>query len=380
MIDNPYYGLKNVGTNYIHDCTSVKIPVPCGNCSSCIALRQNYYIQRTQMEALNNHLFMCTLTYKPSSIPREVVNDRILYYPDWSDLQKMFKRLRNAGHVFKYLAVSEYGGANHRPHFHLIISVPKGSKDTYHDIMNLEVKWSKLFLKEWRRNYGSDRKPKYKPLCRYVCTYSGRTFDFHYINPASTLEGEADVAFYVTKYLLKADKWVDRLKSALKLNLKEDDFLEIWKKLKPRACISKGWGDPDNPAVINHIRKGIDISKESNAEFPWYISPTVGNTFPLSPFYQRRFLTMEDKLHYFFFSNNQISDDGMKPNEDYNPDMNHYQTKRLERVRKLINNRLITKDNCYDFEELKNMAYDELEDNSSSLNPCYDDWTNDFES
>lgn len=330
------------------------------------------------MEALNNHLFMGTLTYRASSIPREVVNNRILYYPDWTDVQKMFKRLRNAGHKFKYLAVSEYGGNTHRPHFHFILSIPKGPKDTYHDIMNLEYTWNKLILKEWRRNYGSDRKPKYKPLCKYVSTFRGRTFDFHYINPASTLEGEADVAFYVTKYLLKSDKWVDRLKSALKLNLSEDEFSDIWKKLKPRACVSKGWGDPKNPEVARYIRKGIDLSKESKAEFAWYISPTVGNTFPLSPFYQRRFLTMEDKLHYFYFSNNQINDDGMRMDSYYNPDRNILQSKRLARVRTLINNRLISKDNCYDFEALKNMAFEELEaDRSSPRVP--DDWSSDFE-
>ena len=70
LIENPYYGLKNVGLNRFHDCTSRFIKVPCNNCPSCIALRQNYFIQRTQMESLDNHLFMLTLTYKTSSIPR----------------------------------------------------------------------------------------------------------------------------------------------------------------------------------------------------------------------------------------------------------------------------------------------------------------------
>ena len=39
----------------------------------------------------------------------------------YSDLQKTFKRLRRAGHKFKYIAVGEYGGKLGRAHFHAII-------------------------------------------------------------------------------------------------------------------------------------------------------------------------------------------------------------------------------------------------------------------
>lgn len=40
---------------------------------------------------------------------------------DKSDLQKFFKRLRNAGHKPKYYACGEYGGKSNRPHYHVIL-------------------------------------------------------------------------------------------------------------------------------------------------------------------------------------------------------------------------------------------------------------------
>ena len=193
LIDNPYLGLSHIGYNYLHDTTSLKIPVPCGNCPTCIALRQSYFVQRTQMEALDNHLFMATFTYRQSMIPRKKVNGYTLYYPDFTDVQKMFKRLRNRGLKFSYMVTSEYGGSNHRPHFHAIISVPKGQNDSFYDIKNLEHSLSDLFLGEWRRNYGTDKVPKYKSLCQLVINHYGRTYDFHHVDSSASQAGEGAI-------------------------------------------------------------------------------------------------------------------------------------------------------------------------------------------
>lgn len=38
-----------------------------------------------------------------------------------SDLQKYFKRVRKAGHKFRYYAVGEYGSQTYRPHYHVLI-------------------------------------------------------------------------------------------------------------------------------------------------------------------------------------------------------------------------------------------------------------------
>lgn len=67
--------IPNKSFNFLHDCKSVKIAVPCGICPSCVALRQNYFVQRCQMEELDNHLFMATFTYNRKMIPSREDND-----------------------------------------------------------------------------------------------------------------------------------------------------------------------------------------------------------------------------------------------------------------------------------------------------------------
>lgn len=361
MIDNPYLGLQNVGLNRFHDCHSLKIPVPCGNCASCIALRQSYYIQRTQMESIDNHLFMLTLTYSTPCLRFLNINGRKLYYADFTDVQKMFKRLRNRGLKFSYMVVSEYGSTHHRPHFHAIISVPKGPKDTYHDIMNLECHLYNMFLGEWRRNYGSDKKPRYKALCHYIVTPRGRTYDLHYIHPAVTANGEDDVCFYVTKYVTKSDMWLDRLKSALKLNLSPERFEEVWKLLKPRCCISKGFGNYQSDEVKKHIRQGIELAKISKSEFPFFINPHSGQTFPLAPTFKRRFLTLEDQE--FFFSLSEYSD-GYKETDQVSVMQHHVKDVKLKNIRHNINSRLTSND--FLNEDISNISPEELEKGSDS--------------
>ena len=372
LIDNPYKGLKYVGLNRYHDTTSAYIPVPCGNCPSCIALRQSYFVQRCQMESLDCHLFMLTLTYSTPMIRSIDVNGRRLFYADWTDFQKMCKRLRNRGLKFRYLAVSEYGGNKHRPHFHAIISIPKGDKDTYHDILNLQYKFHDLFLGEWRRNYGSDSKPKYKDLCEKIFSFRGRTFDFHYIDPSSTDNGESDVAFYVTKYVTKSDKWVDKLKSALKLNLSNDKFVEVWKLLKPRCCVSKGFGNYSSDKVKLHVRKGIQLSLDSGSEFPYFINPYTGQTFPLAPTFKKRFLTLEDQKVFFSRSPH---DDGYHETNYLSVMQHKVRDEKLSHIRKSINSKLTSYDFVYN-EDINNISPESLEKNIDCPDILPDDWVN----
>lgn len=319
-IDNPYLGLANVGHNKLHDTVSLKIPVPCGNCPTCVRLRQSYLVQRCQMESLDNHLFFATFTYNDKHVPRLSVNGFDLMYPDFKHIQNMMKRIRKYDDLksFRYLVVSEYGGKRHRPHFHMILSYPN-SGETYGQIRNLERKLYSRFLFEWRVNKGSTRNPDYMCLSDYIVTRKGRTFDFHYVNPRATKNGEEDVAFYVTKYVLKASDYVDSLKSALKLNLDPEKFVKFWRLLKPRCNISKGFGNPTSKKVKDHIRRGIDHSVESDELlYPIFINPVTGSTFPLSPYYRRKFLTVDDM--YRFLAKNKDSDiDNFKYTDEYDP-------------------------------------------------------------
>ena len=318
---------------------------------------------------------MMTLTYRQSMIRYKVVNGRKLYYADFTDVQKMFKRLRNRGLKFRYMVVSEYGGNNHRPHFHAIISVPKGSKDTYHDILNLEYKLSNIFIGEWRRNYGSDKKPKYKPLCQLIISHRGRTYDFHYINSGLSKDGEADVGFYVTKYCLKADEWVDRLKSALRLNLKDTEFTEIWKLLKPRITISKGFGNYNSPDVQQHIRKGIDLAIASESTYPFFINPVNGSTFPLARVYQKRFFTVDDKLKLF---SNGDYEDGFSPTKPTDLNSPVVADEKLNNIRNIINSKLTSYHEISD-EQFSNLSSEQMEVDTDIPTFVVDDWSSSAE-
>lgn len=119
-IPNPNYGLSKVGFGFMKDCVSKFITVPCGHCPECIANKQMQFVQRIQMEELENHLFYCTLTYNNESLP--VVTTSTGYdirYADIRDVQNMIKRLRKSnvfGRPFRYFGVSELGSKKARPH------------------------------------------------------------------------------------------------------------------------------------------------------------------------------------------------------------------------------------------------------------------------
>ena len=312
LIDNPYYNspVKDPVFRYIHDTKNSKMPVPCGRCASCIHLKQIYLVQRVQMEALNNDLFYGTLTYNNDSLPIAEYGNIKFAYPDYSDWQKMLKMIRKdyPDLVFKYMLVSEYGGKKHRPHFHFILSLPRIS-DLLASKVGKAYELFNIFLLYWRRNYGSSRVPIWKPLCTYINRNGKYNYDLHYLDPNSSKDGLDGVSFYVTKYLLKYDDYVEKFKSLLFFNLNDSDFHEAWLKFKPRCLISKGFGliqgtyDHKNmvidESIAEHIRYGISFSDNDNsALFPYYVSKQNGSTYPLAPYYSRRFLTPEDMIIY----------------------------------------------------------------------------------
>lgn len=296
LIKNVNYGNKSSLSSF-KDSSSQFIPVPCGRCSVCLALKQNYLVQRVQMEALSHDLYFGTLTYNNDMLPTLKVGDFTLNYVDISDWQKMIKMIRKHENLpnFKYFLVTEYGGKRHRPHIHFILSFPKDSKQTLAERISFEMRLFNIFKQYWRRNIGSTRNPIWVPLFTYVRTRKSYNFDLHYLNPSLSPDGLDDVGFYVTKYCLKFDDWLDKLKSKLFLNLSEADFTDTWDKLRPRRLISKGFGSPNDETVINHINKGINLAIASDsALYPFYINPVTGATFPLSPYYSSKFLQLSD--------------------------------------------------------------------------------------
>lgn len=300
LIKNPNYGSQIRSPTYhtMYNTTDTHIAVPCGRCATCIHLRQMYLVQRVQMEALNHDLFFGTLTYNQECLPRSKFGDIEFAHVDISDWQKMIKMIRKdyPQYKFKYLLVTEYGGRKHRPHIHFILSLPKFGNSLAekcgcaYDLFN-------IFLKYWRRNSGSTRSPIWSPLCTYVHRGNSYNYDLHYLDPNSSKDGIDGVSFYVTKYVLKYDDWIDKFKSKLYFTLSEQDYKDAWSLFRPRCLISKGFGSPDDPDVQDHIYKGIEFAlRQPDAFFPFYLSRQDGSTFPLAPYYSKRFMTIEAQL------------------------------------------------------------------------------------
>lgn len=307
-IPNKSYGLFK-GTKFaeIFDITSAYIKVNCGHCSECIRSKQLQIVQRLQMEAKKNYLFFATLTYNQSMIPELVTSTGFsIKYADWRDLQLAFMRIRNNNaftRPFRYFAVSERGKKKGRPHFHAIILIPKFPDDNEFTPVNLEKVLYQALFKEWRRKVGgSKRSPIYEPLCTFQKKFiNGRlyyNYDLHYVVPSPEDNG-SDVAFYVTKYLLKPSDKETRLQQALHLNLPSDEYESVWKVVKSRCDSSLYLGlngsrsQKADPDLVEYLSRCVSLSED----FPKFFD-YKGNSFPLSRYYKKipSVFTLDDAL------------------------------------------------------------------------------------
>lgn len=303
--------VKNVNRNILsqnteyapyYDTSSSHILVPCGRCASCVALKQQYIVQRVQMEEKDNLIFMGMLSYNNDTLPSIDVNGYSIKFADPRHIQDMFRYIRKWENLlpFRYMAVSEFGGTRHRPHWHFFFFYPKESVNilfdriTRADCDDLQVRFWHMFLKYWRHNIGSRKNPVWIPNLTYKCIGRKRNYDLQYVD---TLQDYSGAGFYVSKYVTKFSDYVDRLKSALYFNLDHDKFLETWSKVKPRFLFSKRFGNPTSSNVAKHIRLGIDCAlNDPDALYPYYISPHNGQIFPLAPYYREKFLSADEEL------------------------------------------------------------------------------------
>lgn len=357
-IPNPNYG-KNpeVGSVFsLKDCSSAMISVPCGHCDECISLKQMYLVQRVQMESIANHVFFCTITYNNDMLPVLVTSSgHEIRYTRYSDLSNMFKRLRkdNAfGVPFRYLAVTERGSKRARPHAHILFFVSKVYAKTHNDLLNLEVVLFSNVLKYWSRNTGTNRKPVYVPLCTYVRKFiRGKlktSYDLHVVLPRDGSDCCSNVAFYCLKYMLKGSNHDLRLQQALKLNYSDVEYQDIWKEVRSRILVSKGFGlSPDkyisrsgigvpNSDILVHLRNGIDSAKLIKSDYPLFFNSDTGQTFPLSPYYKRKgfIYSFNDALDFYFNKNDDHIDSPIIP--DDNSVLHHDDISRYVNHSKLI--------------------------------------------
>lgn len=326
ILKNPYNNRTsrhNFRLSSLHNVDSAYIEVPCGVCAECLAMRQNYWLQRCELMSSDHYIFFATLTYSNDTLPFILSTGkdgktRRYNYASGDDFRYMIKRMRVYG-VFppgmKYLASSEYGGRTHRPHFHVLFFIPKkpfhyandyrkNRDSVYFDpaqpysVLNYESFLFKALLSHWKRKVSLSRKyPQYTNLCRYVRSADGRsTYDCHYVEPfRGDSKTSADVCAYVTKYILKPDPWVRKVKQALFNNYEHEEFLNLWRIIKPRFFFSKNFGNSeDYRPIINHCinRCMTGATRYDICFFDLY----TGKSYPLAPYLKKKFLKWQDAL------------------------------------------------------------------------------------
>lgn len=282
---------------------SFMIPVSCGHCGQCVAVKQMNYVQRCQMESLKNRMFFCTLTYKNDMLPKITTSSGFdIPFADQNHIESLVNRMRDSGLFpgIRHFCVSEFGSRNGRPHFHLIFMIPKVFLPDYASCINMESVMYDFVFNNWSVNVGSRRKPYFVPLFEYHEKWFNhklyKNYDLHYINPSLTESGVSDVAWYVLKYMLKQSSREIRLQQALRLNLSEDEYNYIWNIVRPKLlkCHSFGLNGDTNSRIqvpdwdiVDYLRSCI-VRSPKDSEFPYYFVPDTGLSMPLSRFYSSK--------------------------------------------------------------------------------------------
>lgn len=316
----------------LKDCTSQYIPVPCGHCCECVQKKQNDTVQRTVVESLNSYLYFLTLTYDNAHLPTMVSSTGELFsYASVDDIQKCFKRVRKYFHVpFRYYAASERGSKKHRPHWHVLLFVEKKPTDNEYTKYGYEKVLYELFRKFWSINIGTRKNPEYEPLYTYRESYKKGmrrcTFDLHLVEPRPGDEME-NVAFYVSKYAVKYNDW--KLNIKLKNNYSAREAHRIYNMVKCRSLRSISYGTGFDSSVSNsYVRECIDRSKVDNLDYPMFFYKN-GNKYSLSSYLRKKYMTMNDALHWYFNSSESdidsivYHDDKIDINK-INNKINHY--------------------------------------------------------
>lgn len=325
------------------DITSRYIPVACGQCYECKTLRQSYKTQRFAMESLQCDFYFCTLTYNNEHLPVLTLCDEegtaIFEHsvPCVQHIQNFIKRIRKRdvfGRPFKYFCASEYGGKNHRAHYHILFAVEKDNSKTVKEKQVEAVKFGKLIQKEWSINVGTRKNPVYESLFTYKKKWQGgklySNYDFHFIAPLQNAADD-DVYYYVTKYVLKSDAHVAKIISLVRhltedptckfsfdiysagqkltslSNESDEGFYHVLEQfLKPFSLCSKHFGLPFPPSedrpvntiITDYIKRNIkeSVRNSSSNLRSWFslVLPQNGITVPMSPYYWKKFAEMED--------------------------------------------------------------------------------------
>lgn len=102
----------------------------CGKCSACLENRRRSWKFRCFCERAYSPLCThVTLTFDDDFLEDNVCRR--------TDLQKYFKRLRNHGLVFRYIAIGEYGTIRQRKHYHIGLFVHNCSPNDFEKVREI---------------------------------------------------------------------------------------------------------------------------------------------------------------------------------------------------------------------------------------------------
>ena len=159
--------------------------VPCGKCEFCLRSRAREWAFRLEAESFDKYCYNVLLTYDDASLKYYKGEPTV----DKVDIQLFLKRFRTSiaksehfSTKIKYFLCAEYGGKNHRPHYHMIVFSEKPlhtrSADPY-------AKIQKILSFTWRHGL-CDIEPlnnvggSVNYLTAYMTQYSdGRKYDKH---------------------------------------------------------------------------------------------------------------------------------------------------------------------------------------------------------
>lgn len=348
IIKNPYYGCDpSKGYNYLHDCVSTHIAVPCGHCLDCVQSRQSSFCTRCDLEGFKYRSvpFMLTLTYDDAHIPRmdkcgDVLDD--FAYPDWTHVRNMMKRLRHVieRHTderlcslfadcdkvlvkgrervlppFKYLFCAEFGRLSLRPHFHALIYVkakyPVNDSRFESWANNVEKILGDWFKVNWAVNIGSIQVPIYDKLYTFVQRGRRRTFDFHRIVPSDDAPLTSP-SYYVTKYLFKPCKQLESFRKKVWYenhlgNLSDARYDEFMTHIRRNLRISKYFGYPFDDEQMERVNFCLSLSVRRKLSSPQYVG-SDGKT-QVFPHYLNKFITPDMATHFAYnVKSNNLSD------------------------------------------------------------------------
>ncbi len=153
--------------------------MPCGHCIHCRHALAKEWAERCKQEAFDKFAYNVLLTYD---------DEHLSFYKSQPSVEKVhlqlfFKRLRYFldcmfGFKISYFAVGEYGGFNHRPHYHVILFSENnlhinGLDSVIREIISMS--WNKGFI-----NFSLLEEPHAQTyyMCAYMLSTSdGRKYD-----------------------------------------------------------------------------------------------------------------------------------------------------------------------------------------------------------